>query len=348
MGFSIGIIGLPNAGKSTLFKALTKQKVGIAPYAFTTREPNLGLVPVPDERLEKIAEVLNVPQAIPATVKFTDIAGLVKNAHKGEGLGNQFLSHIRNCTVLVEVVRGFEAPDIEHTEGSVDPGRDIEIIKTELLMKDLETAEELLLKGEKDVKTGDKKMIKKQGLLKKMKEAVAQGKPSTELGLNEEEVAELKEFQFLTAKPIIYLLNVGEENRATSPALSNLSSLTLNLKLEEEISEFLPAEREELGVKGEIERLILECYRILDLITFYTVRGLKEVRAWALKRGIKAPQAGGCVHSDFETKFVRAEVIPWQKLLDAQSWTKARELGWLRTEGKDYIVQDDDVIEFKI
>lgn len=343
MSFSVGIIGLPNVGKSTLFKALTKKEVDIAAYPFTTIHPNIGIISVPDQRLKKIAEIIKPEKVTPTSIEFVDIAGLVKGAHKGEGLGNQFLAHIRNCNALLEIVRAFENPNVEHVEGSIDPKRDMETIKTELLMKDLETLENLLAKLEKD-KKGDKKQQEDLIFFTKVKEAIAQGKEIKDLGLNDEEKEKLKEFQLLTEKPIIYVFNRGNQQEVKE----NLTGIPLDLKIEEEISELSESEIKELGLKCQLDQLILNCYNILDLITFYTVAGGKETRAWTIKKGSKVPEAGGRIHSDFEEKFIRAEVIDWKKLVEAGSWPKARELGLLKTVGKDYVVEDGDVIEFKI
>jgi len=291
MSFSVGIVGLPNVGKSTLFKALTKIKVDIADYPFTTINPNIGVVAVPDERLEKIAEVIKPEKVTPTIIEFVDIAGLVKGAHKGESLGNQFLAQIRNCDAIVEVIDCFRK--------NINPEGDMETIKIELEMKDLESKE-------------------KENLLSK--------------------------------KPIIYVYNIkGDVSRTSLDTSMTRTTLVLeiNLKMEEEISELSPAERKELGLESQLDQLILTCYNILDLITFYTITGGKETRAWTLPKNSKAPQAGAKVHSDF-AEFIRAEVIPWQKLITAGSWQKAREKGWLQTVGKDYIIQDGDVIEFKI
>ena len=344
MSFSVGIVGLPNVGKSTLFKALTKKEVDIAAHPFTTIHPNVGIVTVPDERLEKIAEVIKPEKITPTIIEFVDIAGLVKGAHRGEGLGNQFLAHIRNCDAIMEIVRDFQSSQVEHVEGNIDPERDIETIKVELLMKDLETLENLLAKLEKDAKKGDKKVVRKFEIFKKVKEAVSRGKPIADLNLTDEEKAELKEFQLLTEKPTIYVLNIGNEQATRE----NLKAISFNLKMEEEISDLSESEIKELGLKSQLDQLILSCYNVLDLITFYTIKGGEETRAWTIRKGGRAPEAGGKVHSDFEEKFIRAEVIPWQKLAEASSWPKARELGWIKTVGRDYIVEDGDVIEFKI
>lgn len=366
MSFSAGIVGLPNVGKSTLFKALTKNKVDIAPYPFTTVHPNYGVVRVPDERLDKIAEIIKPEKVTPTIIEFVDIAGLVKGAHKGEGLGNQFLAQIRNCDAIAEVIRAFGDQKVENVLGEVNPGKEMEIVKTELLMKDLETMEGLLQKSESDSKK-DKKSLKKFELFKKIKEGVSQGKSVSEINLADEEKAEIKEYQFLTGKPILYILNTNgrhppttqskysttratakseEGNLFSSP--SGVDCLEMNLKDEEEISELSEKDKKELEVRSQIDRLILNCYNILDLITFFTVAGLKEVRAWTLKKGKTAPEAGSVVHTDFKEKFIRAEVISWNKLIESGSWKEARELGWLKIHGKEYVVQDGDVIEFKI
>ena len=346
MSFSVGIVGLPNVGKSTLFKALTKKKVDIAAYPFTTIHPNYGLATVPDERLEKIAQIIKPEKVTPTIIEFVDIAGLVKGAHKGEGLGNQFLAHIRNCDAILEVIRVFENPEVENVLGEINPEKEIEIVKVELLMKDLETLENLIPKVQEDTKK-DKKVFKKLEFLKKIKTAVSQGKLISEIDLIEEEKLEIKEYQFLTQKPIFYVLNINNVTRLNLATLK-AKFLSMNLKEEEEISELSESEMEELKLKSQLDQLILGCYNVLSLITFFTIAGGKETRAWTVKRQTPTPQAGAKVHSDFEKKFIRAEVIPWQKLVEAKSWVKARELGWLRTVGKDYLVEDGDIIEFKI
>jgi len=375
MSFSVGIVGLPNVGKSTLFKALTKQRVDIAPYPFTTINPNIGKVFVPDERLEKIAQIIKPEKITPTTIEFVDIAGLVKGAHKGEGLGNQFLAQIRNCEAIVEIIKAFSAsaqsyggppaatPETGSESGeneklqyqlweSPNPKRDLEIVEIELLMKDLETIDKTLIKLEKETKSGDKEKIKRFNLLKKIKENLAQGKKVSDISLSEEENSLIKEFQFLTQKPIIYLFNTGKPNEfKIDEKLKlevNTQYLISNLKLEEEISELSEKEIEELKIKSFLDQLILTCYNILNLITFFTIAGGKETRAWTVKKGATAPEAGGKVHSDFKEKFIRAEVINYQKLVELGSWKKARELGQIKTVGRDHVVQDGDIIEFKI
>jgi hypothetical protein len=352
MSFSVGIVGLPNAGKSTLFKALTRQKVDIKPYPFTTINPNIGVVHVPDERLTKVAEVVKPEKVTPTIIEFIDIAGLVKGAHKGEGLGNQFLSEIRNCDAILEIVRAFEDSNVEHVEGSINPERDIKTIETELLMKDFETTEKAIEKLEPKAKT-EKQAVKRFDVLKKIKTFLSEGKLIADIILTEEEKLEIKEFNFLTEKPKIYLFNIGGKGEvAKEEDLKKIApgrlSLLSDLKIEEEELELSPEETKELGLKSQLDQLIVACYNVLDLITFFTIAGGKETRAWTLKKGLKAPQAAGKVHSDFEQKFIRAEVILWESLIKAGSWAKARESGQMKTEGKGYIVQDGDVIEFKI
>ncbi len=305
MSFVVGIVGLPNVGKSTLFKALTKKQVDIAPRPFTTINPNIGIVEVPDQRLEKIAEIVGPEKVIPAFIKFIDIAGLIKGAHKGEGLGNQFLAEIRNCDIILEVVRAFENIEAENVSGKIDPQNDIETIKTELELKDLE------------IKERKKSPVK-----------------------NEEEEEDL-----LAQKPVIYLLNTDNKADYVPPKTEYLA---LNLKEEMEITELSEAEKKELGLNSKLDHIVNACYNILDLITFFTIVGQKETRAWALKKGLKAPEAGKIVHTDFKEKFIRAEVINWQKLIELKDWKQAKEKGEIKTVGKDYVVQDGDIVEFKI
>ena len=348
MNLKVGIIGLPNVGKSTLFKALTCQKVDISNYPFCTIDPNIGIVKVPDDRLFKIAEIIKPEKTTPSVIEFVDIAGLVKNAHKGEGLGNQFLSHIREVNAICEVVRAFSDEKISHIEGSINPERDIEIINTELIMKDLETIENHLIKLKKQSKTRDKNAEKSIQILEKMKEILNNGTMLNQIKIEDEEKKLIKELCLLTAKPIIYVFNTDitdiEENTG-----SDSNTIYLNLQLECEMSELSDKEKEELELPpSKLQKLIKMCYKALELITFFTIAKGKEVKAWPIKKGTFAPQAGGIIHSDFEEKFIKAEVINWEKLIQSGSWNNAREKGLIRTEGKNYIVQDGDVIEFKI
>ncbi|MDP3784766.1 MAG: redox-regulated ATPase YchF [bacterium] len=325
----IGIVGLPNVGKSTLFQALTKKEVDRSNYPFATIDPNVGVVEVPDRRLGILAKLSNSKKIVPAVVEFVDIAGLVKGAAEGEGLGNKFLSHIKEVNAIVEVVRAFEDSQITHVEGAPNPKRDIEILETELLLKDLETAEKALPRFEKEAKIGDKKALEKFELLKKIIIELKSGAP---VGL-------------LSSKPVLYCFNArgGEEKlKELKP-----EAVILNLKEELEAGLLSEEEKKELGIKSGLEELIKAAYRILGLITFLTT-GEDETRAWTVPAGSTAPRAGRAIHGDFEKKFIRAEVIAFEKLIEAGSLAKARELGQVRTEGKNYIVKEGDVVEFKI
>jgi len=330
MSISVGIIGLPNVGKSTLFKALTKQAVDISNYPFCTIDPNVGVVAVPDERLTAIAKIIKPKKITPTVIEFIDIAGLVRKAHQGEGLGSQFLSHIREVNVICQVVRVFVNEKIAHVEGQPDPQRDIEIINTELIMKDLETINKRLEKARKQAKFYELEN------LNEIKKTLTQGRL-----LHPETIPEL---QLLTTKPIVYVFNVS----GTNQEIQN-NGLLIDFKLESDMSELSEVEQKELELSSsKLDQLIKACYQALGLITFYTITGGQETRAWTLKNGLKVSQAGGVVHSDFEEKFIRAEVINWQKLVKAKNWSFAREKGILRAKRKEYIVQDGDVIEFKI
>ena len=343
----VGIVGLPNVGKSTLFKALTRKEVDISNYPFCTIDPNVGVVEVPDERLDKLAEVLKSPRKIPAVIEFIDIAGLVKGAHKGEGLGNKFLSHIREVDAIVEVVRFFEDSNISHVEETIRPLRDIEIIESELILADLETISRRLEKLEREIKAQKKEALRESEILKTIQESLEKGGLASRFLEDPEAKKILQGLFLLTAKPFLYVFNYSQQKPDLPPKLEEKNHLFLDLKEEAEISELTPEELRDLGLKPELNELIKKAFQLLNLVIFYTFNE-KEIRAWEIPEGTKAPQAGGKIHSDFEEKFVRAEVIQWDKLLESGSWQKAREKGELRIEGKDYPVRDGDVIYFLI
>ncbi|MDO8466715.1 MAG: redox-regulated ATPase YchF [bacterium] len=337
MKLSIGIVGMPNVGKSTLFKILTKNDVNIANYPFCTIDPNVGVVTVPDERLSKLTEMSKSAKTIPAIVEFYDIAGLVKGASAGEGLGNKFLTHIRETNAVLMVLRVFQSSEIIHVENSVDPIRDMEIINAELGLKDLDSIEKVYKKAEGDTKTGgpaQKQAIKDFEAIKKVKEALESGKnlatPEFAEALENEKVSALN---LLTAKKQVYLLNGKPED----------VSEDLKGKIAERGAGYVVSD---LSSAAEIPELVKKAYEILGLMSFFTT-GPDESRAWTIRQGSKAPQAAGAIHTDFEKKFIRAEVINWQKLLEAGSWSSAKQKGWLRLEGKEYVFQDGDVTEFR-
>ncbi len=353
----IGIVGLPNVGKSTLFKAMTKVQVDINNYPFCTIEPNVGIVKVPDFRLEKLAEMSRSARIIPAVVEFVDIAGIVAGASEGEGLGNKFLANIREVDAIAQVVRVFANDTITHVNNSVDPERDIEIINTELILADLETTAKAIIRLEKDVRGQKKGAVEQLAVAEKIRTAMEAGKLAneTELDSNDENAKIIvRELSLLTMKPFLFIYNVSDINQRLSDTLENKRYVKLDIKIEEELIEMSREEAGELEIKSNIDKLIVEAYKLLGLITYFTT-GADETRAWTIKRGWTAPLAGTAIHNDFKDKFIRAEVIQWDKLLEAlpagrqaAAWSKARELGTLRLEGKDYIVQDGDVIEFKI
>lgn len=351
MNLKIGIVGLPNVGKSTLFKALTLEKVNIANFPFATIDPNVGIVKVPDERLDKLAEMSKSKKIIPTAIEFVDIAGLVKGAHEGAGLGNQFLAHIREVDAIVEVIRAFEDPDIIHIEGNVSPVRDIETIQLELVMADLQTVNKRLAKNSKDLKSGNSKAQEEKIIIEKVKTALEEGELATKINLSYSELNLIKDLCLLTLKPFIFVFNTNNDAENRDVARLNFHthamSVGMNLKFEEELSDMSEEESKEFKKESHLPDLIKMAYEVLGLITFFTT-GEDETRGWTIKAGWAAPRAGSAIHTDFENKFIRAEIINWQKLLECDSWANARQKGFLRTEGKDYIVSDGDVIEFKI
>ncbi|MDO8240674.1 MAG: redox-regulated ATPase YchF [Candidatus Moranbacteria bacterium] len=346
----IGIVGLPNVGKSTLFKALTRTQVDINNYPFCTIEPNIGIVKVPDERLDKLSAMSQTKKIIPAIVEFVDIAGIVKGASEGEGLGNKFLANIREVDAIAQVVRVFDNSQIIHVNNKIDPESDIEIINTELILADLETVQKTKIRLEKDVRGNKKGAAEQLEILNKINANLEAGKLANETELNMEDESTkiiVREMSLLTMKPFLYIYNVADINQKLSDNLEKRNHVKLDIKIEEELIEMTKEEAQELGVTSNIDELIVTAYSLLGLITYLTT-GVEETRAWTIQKGWSAPMAGTAIHNDFKDKFIRAEIIQWDKLLEAGSWSKARELGTLRTEGKDYIMQDGDVVEFKI
>ena len=360
----LGIVGLPNVGKSTLFNSLTKAGAESANYPFCTIDPNVGVVAVPDERLKLLADLYNSEKITPAVIEFVDIAGLVKGASKGEGLGNQFLSNIREVDAIVHVVRCFEDPNVIHVDGSVDPLRDIETINLELIFSDLEILERRIAKTSRAA-MNDKALAKEVAVLKELQAHLEDGKPASTIELeDEDQEGYMKEYNLLTYKPVIYAANVSEDDLAddaqSNPHVQKVREyaaetgsevFALCAEIEQEISELEDDEKkeflEDLGIKQSgLEKLIVASYRLLGLLSFLT-SGEDETRAWTIKVGTKAPQAAGKIHSDFERGFIKAEVVNYQDLLDCGSYAGAREKGLVRMEGKDYVVQDGDVILFR-
>lgn len=361
MSFKVGIVGLPNVGKSTLFKALTRKQVDCANYPFCTIEPNVGTVAVPDFRLQKLSDFYNSAKIVPTVIEFVDIAGLVKGAHEGQGLGNKFLSHIREVDAICQVIRAFEDPNVIHVEGKINPVSDLEVINLELIFADEDSVKKRLsslaseLKGSKE-----KALVKTNETLLKIKDGLEKGVMAAALGLDDEEKFLVKELNLLTLKSTLYALNVAEADiKANKSEILKKFNLPLapekvilvSAKIESELADLVPEEAKnylkELGLEESgLDKLIQASYRELNLITFFTA-GPKEAHAWTITQGTLAPQAAGKIHSDFERGFIAAEIINWKDLLDVGGDAKAKEKGLIRLEGKEYVMQDGDVVEFR-
>ena len=360
----LGVVGLPNVGKSTLFNAITNAGAQAENYPFCTIEPNTGVVMVPDERLNVLAEMYHPKKVTPATIEFVDIAGLVKGASRGEGLGNKFLSHIREVDAIVHVVRCFENENIIHVDGSVNPARDIETINLELIFADMETVQRRKEKAEKNFRGGDKKAGAEAELAARIYEHLEQGKPARTYPADEEESEILKNWFLLTTKPVIYAANISEDdigkNETQVPFLQtvreiagteNAEMITISAAIEEDIAQMSPEDKkvflDEMGIgQSGLDRLITACYHLLGLISFLTA-GEDECRAWTIQNGTKAPQAVGKIHTDFEKGFIRAEVVPYETLVSIGSMALCREKGLIRSEGKDYVMKDGDITLFR-
>ena len=360
----LGVVGLPNVGKSTLFNAITNAGALAQNYPFCTIEPNTGVVIVPDDRLKKLAEMYHPKKVTPTTIEFVDIAGLVKGASRGEGLGNKFLSHIREVDAIVHVVRCFENENIIHVDGSVNPARDIETINLELIFADMETVQRRKEKAEKSFRGGDKKAGAEAELAERVYAHLESGKPARTLEVSDEEKDILAGWFLLTTKPVIYAANISEDDLGKDedaiPFLKTVRDIakeeraemiTISAAIEEEIAQMGEEEKrdfiEELGIgESGLDRLITACYRLLGLISFLTV-GEDECRAWTIRAGTKAPQAAGKIHTDFERGFIRAEIVPYETLMSAGSMAVCREKGLIRSEGKDYVMKDGDVTLFR-
>jgi len=365
MSLKIGIVGLPNVGKSTLFNALVKgSKAEAANYPFCTIEPNVGIVEVPDERLAPLAQVSKSKKIVPAVIEFVDIAGLVRGASKGEGLGNKFLAHIRECDAIAMVIRYFEDSNIAHVEGKLNPADDIATIETELQLADISTDEKKEFSVEKEMKSGSKESKFAHSGLQKIKNALYDGKNARVAKLDEQEEDALKDLQLMTQKPVLYIANISEEQLSKGEEILRLSAngrialdapnrhfIPISARIESELNELKDEERgeylEALGIKDTgLHHLIKEAYKTLGLITYLT-SGEMETRAWTIKNGWKAPQAAGVIHTDFEKGFIAADIIPWQDLYAQEGWANARAKGLVRTEGKTYVMKDGDVCLFK-
>ncbi|HEY8519195.1 MAG TPA: redox-regulated ATPase YchF [Gammaproteobacteria bacterium] len=360
MGIKCGIVGLPNVGKSTLFNALTASAIPAENYPFCTIDPNVGVVQVPDERLEAIAAIVKPERVVPTVIEFVDIAGLVKGASQGEGLGNQFLAHIRETHAIAHLVRCFEDPDVTHVSGKVDPVHDIEIIDTELMLADLETVQRSLQRAERAAKTNEKAAVARRDTLRRVLAALEAGRPARSVELEPAEAPVVNELHLLTAKPVMYIANVAEGAGEDDPLVQRVREVAaaqgtevvvISARIEAELAQLPPEERAEflksLGLEEPgLNRVIRSAYRLLGLKTFYTA-GPKEVRAWTVKRDATAPEAAGVIHSDFQRGFIRAEVIGYEQFIARGGEQGAREAGELRLEGKNYVVQDGDVIHFR-
>ncbi len=359
MSLKIGIVGLPNVGKSTLFKALTKKQVDIQNYPFCTIDPNIGVVKVPDERLEKLARVSQSEKIIPTVIEFVDIAGLVKNAHKGEGLGNKFLANIRECDAIAHVVRSFTDKEIIHVSNEVNPVSDIETINLELMMADLSVVEKRIESVRAKARANDKEGIMQLALLEKIRTALLKGDRAYTVAATDEEAPFVQTLQLLTAKPMIYIMNVDELSIAQETGLPHADphamkfpdAVVISAKLEAELADLSENEMHQylhdMGLKESgLDQLIRQSYKLLHLITYFT-SGPEETRAWTIIDGTKAPAAAGVIHTDFEKGFIRAEVIHWKNLIECGSEAVARDRGLLRLEGKEYVVQDGDVCHFR-